>query len=496
MSIDFVEKVRRTAERYCLLEKGDRVVVGLSGGADSTALLEALYLLKEQYSLSLFAAHINHGIRGEEADRDEAFAEDLAKQRGIPFLCLKADAPAFAREHRIGLEEAGRRIRYDFFERCAEGGKIATAHTLSDNAETVLLHLSRGTGTAGLCGIPPKRDNIIRPLISCSRSEVEAFCKERGLGFVTDSTNKCDDYSRNFIRNNIVPLFKKLNPEFEGAVFRASDIAAKEQAFLEGQAQRALLNCAATEKTKALNKETFDSVQGPASDGSGNKENPSFQSAQKPTSLDNEKLLALDEGLRMRVLKLFLEELFPESTVDYALVRRLCDGVKSGRTVNLKNGKKAVFKNGALTVVCQKEPPAEPFYREIDLLKGDAVIFAKGKRVEIRSEEKIENSEINGCQKINSLLSYSLLDRDKISNTVILRTRLSGDKITLKKRGCTKTLKKLWNEKKFTEKQRQGFLVLESDCSVVFSEPDGANAENEAERDTKNILSVKIFAEE
>lgn len=478
------------------LLSGKEVIVGFSGGADSAALLNLLW----EAGAPVLAAHLNHGLRGEESDRDEAFVRGFCKERGIPLQVRKRDIGALAKERGLGLEECGREERYAFFEElcreCSEGAQIATAHTLSDNAETVLLHLSRGAGTAGLCGIPPKRDNIIRPLISCSRSEVEAFCKERGLGFVTDSTNKCDDYSRNFIRNNIVPLFKKLNPEFEGAVFRASDIAAKEQAFLEGQAQRALLNCAATGKTKALNKKPSDSVRGPASDDSGNKEKPSFQSAQKPTSLDNEKLLALDEGLRMRVLKLFLEELFPESTVDYALVRRLCDGVKSGRTVNLKDGKKAVFKNEVLTVVCQKEPPSEPFYREIDLLKGDAVIFAKGKRVEIRSKEKIENSEINGCQKINSLLSYSLLDRDKISNTVILRTRLSGDKITLKKRGCTKTLKKLWNEKKFTEKQRQGFLVLESDCSVVFSEPDGANAENEAERDTKNILSVKIFAEE
>ena len=496
MSNDFIEKVRRTIERYHMLEKGDRVVVGLSGGADSTALLEALYLLKERYSLSLFAAHINHGIRGEEGDKDEAFAESIAKQRNIPFLCLKADVPAFAKEHRIGLEDAGRRIRYDFFESCAKGGKIATAHTLSDNAETVLLHLSRGAGTKGLCGIPPVRDNIIRPLINCSRGEVEAFCKERGLDFVTDSTNLCDDYSRNFIRNNIVPLFKKLNPEFEKAISRSSDIAAKEQVFLEGQAQKALLNCAATEETRPLNKKSSDGAQGPASDGSGNAESPFSQNPQKITCLDTEKLLTLDEGLRMRVLKLFLEGLFKKSTVDYSLVSRLNDSLNTGRTVNLKDGKKAVFKDGRLTVACQKDPLPQPFYKKIDLSKGDAVIFAKGKRVEIRSGEKIENSEINGCQKINSLLSYSLLDRDKITNTVILRTRLSGDKITLKKRGCTKTLKKLWNEKKFTENQRQSFLILESDGSVVFSEPDGANAGYEAERDTKNILSVKIFAEE
>lgn len=470
MNIDFVEKVRRTIEKHHMLEKGDRVVVGLSGGADSSALLEALYLLKEQYSLSLFAAHINHGIRGEEADKDEAFAESLAKQRDIPFLCLKADAPAYAKEHRIGLEEAGRRIRYDYFESCAKGGKIATAHTLSDNAETVLLHLSRGAGTKGLCGIPPVRGNIIRPLIECSRDEVEAFCKKRSLDFVTDSTNLCDDYSRNFIRNNIMPLFKKLNPGFERAVSRSAAIAAGEQGFIERAAQKALSDCA---------------------------EKPFPQDAQNTTDpLDTARLLSLDEGLRMRVLKLFLEGLFKKSTVDYSLVSRLNDSLDTGKAVNLRDGKKAVFKDGRLTVACQKDPLPQPFYKKIDLSKGDAVIFAKGKRVEIRRGEKFEKAEINGCQKINSLLSYNVLDRDKISNTVILRTRLSGDKITLKKRGCTKTLKKLWNEKKFTEKQRQSFLILESDSALVLSEPDGVNAGYEADKNTKNILSVKIFAEE
>ena len=470
MNIDFVEKVRRTIEKHHMLEKGDRVVVGLSGGADSSALLEALYLLKEQYSLSLFAAHINHGIRGEEADNDEAFAESLAKQRDIPFLCLKADAPPYAKEHRIGLEEAGRRIRYDYFESCAKGGKIATAHTLSDNAETVLLHLSRGAGTKGLCGIPPVRGNIIRPLIECSRYEVEDFCKKRSLDFVTDSTNLCDDYSRNFIRNNIMPLFKKLNPGFERAVSRSAAIAAGEQGFIERAAQKALSDCA---------------------------EKPFPQDAQNTTdSLDTARLLSLDEGLRMRVLKLFLEGLFKKSTVDYSLVSRLNDSLDTGKAVNLRDGKKAVFKDGRLTVACQKDPLPQPFYKKIDLSKGDAVIFAKGKRVEIRRGEKFEKAEINGCQKINSLLSYNVLDRDKISNTVILRTRLSGDKITLKKRGCTKTLKKLWNEKKFTEKQRQSFLILESDSALVLSEPDGVNAGYEADKSTKNILSVKIFAEE
>lgn len=470
MNIDFVEKVRRTIEKHHMLEKGDRVVVGLSGGADSSALLEALYLLKEQYSLSLFAAHINHGIRGEEADNDEAFAESLAKQRDIPFLCLKADAPAYAKEHRMGLEEAGRRIRYDYFESCAKGGKIATAHTLSDNAETVLLHLSRGAGTKGLCGIPPVRGNIIRPLIECSRDEVEDFCKKRSLDFVTDSTNLCDDYSRNFIRNNIIPLFKKLNPGFERAVSRSAAIAAGEQGFIERAAQKALSDCA---------------------------EKPFPQDAQNTIDpLDTARLLSLDEGLRMRVLKLFLEGLFKKSTVDYSLVSRLNDSLDTGKAVNLRDGKKAVFKDGRLTIACQKDPLPQPFYKKIDLSKGDAVIFAKGKRVEIRRGEKFEKAEINGCQKINSLLSYNVLDRDKISNTVILRTRLSGDKITLKKRGCTKTLKKLWNEKKFTEKQRQSFLILESDSALVLSEPDGVNAGYEADKNTKNILSVKIFAEE
>ena len=476
-NIDFIEKVDRTINEHGMLKKGDSVVIGVSGGADSTALLEALWLLKDRYGISLTVAHINHKIRGEEADRDEDFVRKLAQKKGLPFRLLSTDVIGYANRHKMGVEEAGRLIRYNFFEECANGGKIATAHTLSDNAETVVMHLCRGAGTAGLCGIPPVRGNIIRPLINLTREDVESFCKQRSLEFVTDSTNKSDRYARNFVRLNIIPLFKKLNPEFERAAARCSAISAADGEIAERAARQALENCTPS----------FDKKQIRQKD-----RKPDGQAR----GLLLEGLRALDRPLRMKALKLYLDGIFPGDRVDFDLVSRLCNCVEQGGTVNLKQDLKAECKSGLLTVLPQKIPSAGSFSKKIDLSSGEATVFARGKRIELKSVKKIDLTEINGCQKINNLLSYSLLDRDKISNTVILRTRLSGDKISLKKRGCTKSLKKLWNEKKFSEKERSDFLILECDRRLAFSEPDGPDRNFETDESTQNILSIKIFAEE
>ena len=142
-----------------------------------------------------------------------------------------------------------------------------------------------------------------------------------------------------------------------------------------------------------------------------------------------------------------------------------------------------------------KRPQFDGFSKELSLSEGQTQISALGKSIVLKPIEKNENSEINGCQKINNLLSYTLLDRDKIGKTVVVRTRLPGDRITLSKRGCTKTLKKLWNEKGFDQELRDRFLIIESDGRLVFSEPDGADASAEVTNETEKILSVEIFAE-
>lgn len=201
-----LNKLPAFIRRYEMLRPGDQVTCAVSGGADSMALLFALYLLKEKLQISLSAAHYNHGLRGEESDRDEAFVRTFCDRFEIPLYCNRGQVKPGPK----GLEAAAREARYAFFETIP--GKIATAHTADDNAETVLMHLVRGTGLKGLGGITPIRGNIIRPMLSVTRQEVLAFLEEYHVSFVTDSSNETDAFLRNRIRHRVMPLLNEENP--------------------------------------------------------------------------------------------------------------------------------------------------------------------------------------------------------------------------------------------------------------------------------------------
>lgn len=231
-----------TCDTYHLLEDGDCIVVALSGGADSTALLHLLFSIKETYHLTLFAAHLNHGIRGEEAARDERFCKILCENYDIPFTAATRDIPSLAAERHISEELCGREERYAFLEEVAEryNAKIATAHNADDNAETLLFRLARGTSLRGAAGIPPRRGRIIRPLIETTRAQIETYCEEHGLNFVTDSSNLADRYARNQIRHHVVPTLRELNPAFETAVLRFTQSASEIAEWLGVQAEAAL----------------------------------------------------------------------------------------------------------------------------------------------------------------------------------------------------------------------------------------------------------------
>ena len=190
-----------------LMQSGDRIICALSGGADSVALLFALYLLKEKLHIDLAAAHFNHGLRGAESDRDEAFVRDFCSRYDIPLFVDSGEVKAGKK----GLEAAARDARYAFFKNL--DGKIATAHTADDNAETVLLHLVRGTGLKGLGGIMPQNGNVIRPMLSVTRADVEAFLAEWSLPHIEDSSNETDQFLRNRLRHHVMPLLKEENPQ-------------------------------------------------------------------------------------------------------------------------------------------------------------------------------------------------------------------------------------------------------------------------------------------
>ena len=206
-------KVLKYIKENDLLNFGDKVICAVSGGADSVCMLHILSELKEELSLKLYVAHLNHCLRGNDADRDEKFVESLSKCYGIPFYSKKVDVNALSQDLKLSCEEAGRKARYDFFNKLKtslSADKIATAHNADDNVETVLMRLVRGTDLKGLSGIPAINDfNVIRPVLCLKRQEIEEYIKCKGIDFVTDYTNFENDYSRNKIRNIVIPTIKK-----------------------------------------------------------------------------------------------------------------------------------------------------------------------------------------------------------------------------------------------------------------------------------------------
>ena len=251
----FLDKVRETVCEYKMTENVKAVVAALSGGADSVSLLRALILLKDELGITTIrACHLNHCLRGEESDWDELFCKELCKALSIPLDTVRIDVSALKKKHE-SVEESARRARYGFFREVLKKADIsdgaavlATAHTSSDNMETVLFNLTRGTGAGGLCGIPPVRRldgladelTVIRPLIGCTRADVESFLKALDQGYVTDHSNLSTEYSRNRIRLNVVPELEKINPSLSDVIARMTKTLRSDNEFLEELAQKAL----------------------------------------------------------------------------------------------------------------------------------------------------------------------------------------------------------------------------------------------------------------
>ena len=423
-----IEKnILETVKANALIPTGTTVTVALSGGADSVALLYALSKLKEQLNISLNAAHLNHLIRGEEAFRDEAFVNEFCGKLGIPLICERIDVPKFAKENNLSLETAARQLRYDFLRRVS-GDLIATAHTASDNLETVLLNLTRGTAIDGLCGIPIKRENIIRPLISSTRDMIENYCKENDLPFVTDSTNLSDDYTRNMLRHSVIPVLKKINPQVENSVIKTSKSLKN-------------LSVMITNEAKAfINKNFVDSKLKLADFG------------------------FLNTEIAKRVIIEFIKLLDNEISLESCHIDEIYKICINGGKTNIPKNCYCVNNDGFLR-------------------------FADGKKLKIPSYD-VKISKIS--QKINNLFLNSSLDCDRIVGKLVVRTRQSGDSIRLANRGCTKTLNKLFNELSIPTYLRDSIPVISDDKGVVWIYNIGVSQRCAVTPKTKNAYEIRV----
>ena len=236
------EKIKKLIAENNLFAHGSRVCVAFSGGADSSALLDFICSIAEEWQLTVSAAHYNHMLRGAESDRDERFCREVCRKRGITFYCGRGDVAEHARLNGLSTEQAARELRYEFLnEFAAEYGlTVLTAHNADDNLETVILALLRSKGAGGLAGIAPKNGVFARPLLNCTKDEVLQYCRERGVEYVTDSTNLTDCCARNLLRHEVIPVLKQINPKVSECALRSSELLRGDDAFLCDTAHAAL----------------------------------------------------------------------------------------------------------------------------------------------------------------------------------------------------------------------------------------------------------------
>lgn len=440
-----IDKIRDTIQKYNMIPDGVTVVAAVSGGSDSMVLLNVLNMLKSEYNFSLIAAHVNHGLRGETADRDEKFVNDICSEAGVEVHTLKADVASLAKENGMGIEECGRKVRYDFFNSLGENVLIATAHNLSDRVETFLFNFTRGSALRGLCSIPPVRDNIIRPLINCSKDEILDFCSENSIKYVTDETNSDVKYSRNRIRHNVISELKLINPSFEACAERCIDSVNEDEKFL------ASLALELAEKATCSN--GFDTCV--------------INNAPLP--------------VKKRAVMLICEKCVGV-TPEQKFVEKICSLLADGGKTQINGGVAVRVRRGILDF------PSESSDNMKKELCEKTVEFGKS----IIEFSVININEINNLQNVSKQDLEYYLDYDKIIGKVYVRSREAGDKITLNSRNCTKTLKKLFNEMETAPENRNNIAVFSDDKGVVLVEGAGIDKRVAVSEKTRNMMCIKI----
>ena len=452
------KKVEEFIREKELIQAEDRVLIGLSGGADSACLVVLLQELKDKLSVELGAFHVHHGIRGAEADRDERFSETLCERFGIPFYGVKEDVPGLAKQWKTGLEEAGRRVRYEVAERLAkEKGytKIALAHHQKDVAETFLFHLFRGSSVTGLSSIPAKRDRIIRPLLCLGREEIEAYLKERDVLFCEDSTNGETDYTRNKIRHHMLSYAEKeINTAAVRHVAEAAAELAETDAFLE-----------------ELSMQLCETV-------TGERDGLSF-----PVEL----LEKQHRVLQRRVLhRLICRVANTEKDITKEHVEAVLGllHTQSGKRVSLPYG---LIAERSFAVIGIKKPAEKDSGKvpECEIqVPGMYPLEEQGKVLCFRKFSYKKNKEIPK----NEYTKW--FDYDKIRGRLCLRTYCEGDRLGLL--SGSKAVKALWAEYKVPIELRKSKLLLADEKQVLWV-PGVRSCDNyRVEETTETVLEVQM----
>lgn len=452
------ENFLETAAKNKMIKKGDRVLCAVSGGADSMCLLHLLLKYSEALGITeLAASHVNHCIRGSEADGDEECVKAFCKERGIKLFTLRKDVPSLARKLSKGIEETARQVRYAYFERlCNEYGfdKLAVAHNLTDNCETVIFNLTRGSGADGLRGILPVRDNIIRPLIDLNKDDIRSYCKDEGIAYRFDSTNADVNYSRNRIRNNILPELYKLNPSFEKNIKNASESLFEDAEFIKSEA--------------------FSYMNGNVING----------------RFDKESFLKLHISIKKRVLMQLYKEILSNNNrvlekthLDRAL--SFIEKGDSGKYIVLPDGVKLCCEFGNFHFEESKE---EAMLESLVLSKGSNSFGSHKLMLEYFLRNSPKAPDI-----VYTLFKQAFFDCDKIIGEIHVRTRKTGD--TVIGEGITKSLKEYFINKKIPLSERDTYPIVCDEKGIIWV-PEMCVADRvKITSETKNVLTIKIESE-
>lgn len=423
--------VYRTLCEKCGLSDKERIIVALSGGADSSVLLDILLKIRDEYgNIEVFAAHVNHNLRGDESNRDEVFVRNLCEEKGVELFVLSCDVAALAKEKGQSIELCAREVRYEFFEKLSKklSARVATAHTLSDSEETMVYNICRGSSLHGLCSIPYKRDYIIRPLLDITRNQVEEYCRKNSISFVQDSTNKDEDMcKRNKIRLTVMPRLKEINEGFDKNFYRLRENLMMTDDFMQKQAEDAI------------------------------------KSAELEHGFSAEKLSSNHTAVLRCAIAVLMRNAGAEP--DFSRIA-LCEKILgNGGAVELSKNVFAVCKQGVFRIVNEGENSGG---FELPFEINTEFSFC-GKKYTAKIYDK--NSIIN-----RKLASFCI-GYDKIGDGVLIRTRKSGDMFKPLYRGVSKPLRKLQNELKIPSEKRDNSPVIARGNTVLWAEYIGVSAD-------------------
>lgn len=446
--------IRQYINQNNLILHNQHIVIGVSGGADSICLFHILKSLQEEYNLTLTVAHINHGMR-KEAKEDAAFVEALCLEWGVVYKEHRCNIVQLAKEQKSSEEVVGRNERYKFFEEIRLGykaDKIAVAHTMNDQAETMLMRLIRGSGVTGLGAIMAKRDFIIRPLLTVSREDVEAYCYDNKLEFKEDLTNKMDIYTRNKLRRQVLPVLKKeFNPKVIDAVSQAATQLQETEDYLEGQTKIAYQSVVGKYKTGYL--------------------------------IHIEPFLSLHKVIQSRVVRMVIENHLGDlKDISYQNINDILSLThkQSGKSINIGRESVAIREHGNIRIVKQ----GKSLDYSCNLKLGINKIVECNKKVEMRL---LDNSQIK--QRCENTYTKNI-DYDKISGNLQIRNRQAGDRILLK--NGSKKLKDFFIDEKIPKMCRDDVIVIADESNIIWIVGYRLSEAYYITNQTKHVLQIQI----